>query len=287
MQPSFEHQLTKKYSQLSAKLKEAADFVISNPVDAATRSLRTISKGANLSPATFSRMSSALGYNSYEDLRDVLRVAMKHKTSSFSNRVEALQQLHEDGDQGFLTQHLVDCSANLEKLSGAIDTAVIEGCVERLHHAQRVLVLGALGSTGIAQHLVYMASFIAGNWSLANRMGASLASGMVGLSDSDVVIVITKPPFATNSIKAVQEAHEAGAYAIVITDTHTCPALAHASASFIVPTDSQHFFSSYASTMILCEIMIGMLASRAGQPAHERIAKVEEMNRLFSEVWDG
>lgn len=159
--------------------------------------------------------------------------------------------------------------------------------MERLHQAERVLVLGALGSTGIAEYLTYMASFITHNWSLANRMGASLGSGMVGLSEKDVVIVITKPPFATNSIKAVQEANAAGAFAIVVTDTHACPGLAFASASFIVPTPSQHFFSSYASTLVLCEIMIGMLASRAGQPARERIAEVEDKNRRFSEVWDG
>jgi DNA-binding MurR/RpiR family transcriptional regulator len=286
LQLSFEQQLTGKYSLLSAKLKDAADFVISNPIDVATRSLRTISKDANLSPATFSRMSSALGYESYEDLRDVLRQSMANKTNSFSSRVEALQQRHESDSQGFLTQHLVDCTANLEKLSGTIQTEVIEDCIERLHNAHRVMVLGALGSTGIAEHLAYMASFIADNWSLANRMGASLASGMVGLSERDVVIVITKPPFATNSIKAVHEAHEAGAFTIVITDTHTCPALSNASASFIVPTDSQHFFSSYASTLVLCEIMIGMLASRAGQPARERIVEVEDKNRLFSEVWN-
>lgn len=72
---------------------------------------------------------------------------------------------------------------------------------------------------------------------------------------------------------------------IVITDTHTCPALAHASAHFITPTESQHFFSSYAATLVSCEIMIGMLAGRAGPPARARIADVESRNRRLNEVW--
>lgn len=272
---------------LSAKLKEAADFVVTNPVDVATRSLRTVSKDANLSPATFSRMSAALGYDNYEDLRDVLRLAIERKSNSFSHRVEALQQRHGDGDQGFLNQHIGDCSANLQALGASIDPRMMETCVERLHHARNVLVLGALGSTGIAEYLTYMASFIADNWTMASRMGASLGSGLVGTSDQDVLIVITKPPFASNSIKAAREASEAGAFVLVITDTHTCPALVHASASFIVSTESQHFFSSYASTLVLCEIMIGMLAGRAGPLARERIAEVEDKNRRLSEVWGG
>ncbi|MEP4197887.1 MAG: MurR/RpiR family transcriptional regulator [Aliishimia sp.] len=284
---SFEQRLSGKYASLSAKLKEAADFVVANPIDAATRSLRTLSKDAKLSPATFSRMSTALGYDSYEDLRDVLRLAMEHRGSSFSHRVEALQQRHGDGDQNFLDQHLKDCSANLQRMGKAIDQAMLEACIEKLHNSRRVLVLGALGSTGVAEHLTYMASFIADNWSLASRMGASLASDLVGMSAQDVLIVVTKPPFASNAINAAREAHDAGAFVIVITDTHTCPALVYASAHFIIPTESQHFFSSYSATLVLSEVMIGMLAGRAGAPAGARIAEVELRNCRLSELWDG
>ncbi len=286
MQPTFEQQLSGKYASLSVKLKEAADFVVANPIDVATRSLRAISKEANLSPATFSRMSNSLGYGNYEDLRDVLRVGIEQRSKSFSHRVEALQQRHNEGDENFLQQHVMDCSANLHELGTTIDTASIDASVERLHAARRVLVLGGLGSTGVAEYLVYMASFIADNWSMASRMGASLASGLVGMSESDVLIVVTKPPFARNSIVAAKEAHRTGAFVIVITDTHTCPALVHASAHFIVPTTSQHFYSSYASTLVLCEILIGMLAARAGSTARARIADVENKNRRLSEVWD-
>ncbi|WP_394196083.1 MurR/RpiR family transcriptional regulator [Litoreibacter albidus] len=285
MHTSFEQQLSSKYGSLSAKLKEAADFIVANPVDAATRSLRTISKDAKLSPATFSRMSTALGYASYEDLREVLRAGIERRANSFSHRVETLQQRHQDGDHDFQTQHIIDCTANLQTLGDTLDQDMLNASVERLHNARRILVVGALGSTGVAEYLTYMASFIADNWSMASRMGASLASGLVGLSDADVLIIMTKPPFATKAINAAQEARKAGAFVIVVTDTHTCPALVHASAYFIVPTDSPHFFSSYASTLVLCEIMIGMLAARAGDPARARIADVESRNRRLGEVW--
>ncbi|WP_299024324.1 MurR/RpiR family transcriptional regulator [uncultured Sulfitobacter sp.] len=285
MSLSFEHQLSQKYASLSAKLKEAADYIVAHPIDAATRSLRTLSKDAGLSPATFSRMSTALGYDSYEDLRDVLRKAMQ-PANSFSHRVEALQQQHGEGGQGFLHQHVMDCAANLQGLGAAIDDAMLETCVERLHSARRVLVAGALGSTGAAEYLTYMASFISDKWAMASRMGASLASGLVGMTDGDVLIVMTKPPFANNALNAACEAHAAGVFVIVITDTHTCPALPHASAHFIVPTHSHNFFSSYAVTIVLCEVMIAMVAGRAGAPARARIAEVELRNRRLGEVWD-
>lgn len=287
MQPSFEQQLAGQYSSLSAKLRDAADYVVANPIDVATRSLRKVSKDAKLSPATFSRMSAALGYKTYEELRDVLRMTIEQRSNSFSNRVEVLQQRHEDGDSGFFPQHLADCAANIQNLNTAIDRGSLEDCVERLHLARRVLVSGALGSTGAAEYLTYMASFIAANWSMVSRMGASMASGLVGLSKDDILIIVTNPPCANMSVRAAHEAHKAGAFVIVITDSHTCPALVHASASFIVPTQSQHFFSSYASTIVLCESIVGLLAARSGAPARERIAEVELRNRHLSELWDG
>ncbi|EPX81640.1 MurR/RpiR family transcriptional regulator [Litoreibacter arenae] len=286
MQHSFEQQLAGRYATLSAKLKEAADFVVANPVDVATRSLRAVSKDAKLSPATFSRMSTALGYDGYDALREVLRRSMERHAGSFSSRVEDLQKRHDHGDQSFLNSHLLACSTNLEAMGTHLDIPTIEMCVDRLHIARRVLVAGALGSTGIAEYLTYMASFIADNWSMAHRMGASMASGLVGISDKDVLVVITKPPFAKLTINAAKEASASGAFVIVITDTHTCPALIFASASFIVPTQSPHFFSSYASTLVLVEIMIGMLAGRGGTEARDRIALVEDRNRTLNEVWD-
>jgi DNA-binding MurR/RpiR family transcriptional regulator len=287
LETSFEQQLAGKYGTLSAKLQEAADFVVANPVDVVTRSLRKVSVDAKLSPATFSRMSTALGYDSYEDLRNVLRNAIAQRSTSFSHRVEVLQERHNDDKNGFLAQHVADSTANIHGLLDVVDMEAMEPCVERLHKARRVLVSGALGSTGVAEYLTYMANFITDNWSMASRMGTSMASSLVGMSEQDVMILITKPPYASMSVAAAAEARASGAFVIVITDTHACPALVHASASFIVPTQSQHYFSSYASTLVLCEIMIGLLAARSGAPARIRIAEVENRNRRLNEVWDG
>lgn len=287
MRASFEQRLTSEYQLLSARLKQAADYVVANPVEIATRSLRSISKDADLAPATFSRLSRAIGYDSYEDLREMMRETLDSRQNSFSDRVGKLQEEHKEGQKDFLPEQLAACSRNLEILGDCIDAQVLEVAVEHLHKARQVLLVGGLGSTGIAEHMNYMASFIADNWYLAGRMGASLASGMVGLDKNDVVIIITKPPFARRSILAAKEASSRDAYVVVITDTHSCPALVFATAGFIVPTESPHFFSSYAATLVLTETIIAMLAGRAGSSARERIAEVEIRNRRLGEVWDG
>ncbi len=284
---SFERRLAQNFDGLSARLREAADYVAQNPVDIATRSLRAVAQDTGLAPATFSRMARAIGYDSFEDLRAAMRDMIGRRVDSFAERAASLQDAHAAGETGFFDAHLGACMANLQRLGGEIDRDLLERTVDRLHSARHVRLLGALGSTGVVEYMAYIADFCAEGWSMTGRMGASLGAGLTGLDARDALIVVTKPPFASRSIAAAGLAAERGAFVVVITDTHACPALRHASAGFVVPTGSPHFYSSYVATMVLVETMIGMLVGRAGPAARERIAQVEESNRRLSEVWAG
>lgn len=284
---SFEHRLAQNFDGLSARLRDAAEYVARNPVDIATRSLRTVAQDSGLAPATFSRMARAIGYDSFEDLREAMRTKIGRRVDSFAERAASLQKDHATGKTGFFDAHVGACMANLERMAADIDRDLLEAAVDRLHAARHVRLSGALGSTGVVEYMAYIADFCADNWSVIGRMGASLGSGLTGLDARDALIVVTKPPFSTRSIATAELAAERGAYVIVITDTHACPALRHASAGFVVPTDSPHFYSSYTATMVLVETMVGMLVGRAGPAARERIAQVEESNRRLSEVWAG
>ena len=287
MSGSFEHRLAEHYTTLSDKLREAGDFVAQNPVDIASRSLRAVSRDSGLAPASFSRLARALEYEDFESLRESIREKIGRRVHSFADRADRLQQDHGGGPQGFFAAHATACRGNIGRLHDEIDAAELDRVVDRLEGARRVVLLGALGSTGIVEYLGYLASFCSPDWHLASRMGASLGSGLVGLDGRDALVIVTKPPFSTRAIRAAEIARAQDVFVVVITDTPACPALRHASASFIVPTDSPHFYSSYVATLFLVETMIGMLVTRTGSSVRERIAQIEKRNRNLDEVWDG
>ncbi|GGH29446.1 transcriptional regulator, RpiR family [Cribrihabitans marinus] len=287
MQPTFEQRLAENYETLSGTLRQAADYLSANPVNVASRSLRTVSRESGVSPAAFSRLARALDYAGFEDLREELRAKIDRRVNDFAGRAQRLQRDHGSDQAGFLDAHLEACQSNLGRLAHDIDRDMLSEVVDSLINARHVVLLGALGSTGIVEYLSYMASFCADNWSMLSRMGSSLGGGLTGLDKRDVVIVVTKPPFATRAIRAAQIARQQGTYVVLITDTHSCPALRHASAWFVVPTTSPHFYSSYVATLFLVETLIGMFVSRAGDGAKDRIAEVDKKNRLLAETWDG
>ena len=283
----FEQRLSQHYEALSARLRQAADYVAANKVAVATRSLRAVASESALPPATFSRLSRALGYSDFEEMREEMRRGVSARVSSFSERAERLQSAHSKSSRDILDLHLEACVNNIRELAEAIDQDELAQTVDRLHAARRVLLVGNLGSTGVVEYLTYQMNFIAENWSMAGRMGASVGSSLVDLDASDALLVVTKPPFAKRGIHAARMASEQGAFVVVISDTYSCPAFRHASARFVVPTDSPNFFSSYTATLVLVETIAGMLVAKAGRAANLRIAAVEERNRRLEEVWDG
>ena len=291
MDGTFTQRLTSQYDRLSGRLRQAGDYVMANPVNTATRSLRSIATEAALPPATFSRLSRQLGYPSFEALRDEMRGRIDQHIdrsgNSFADRARQLQRTQSTGTLDFLGTHRDACLLNIQTLALGIDDTQLETTVERLHRSRRVLLLGALGSTGIVEHMSYMANFLTDNWHMAGRMGASMGSALTGLSAQDALVIVTKPPFARKSIMAAKEARKQGVYVVVITDSHTCPALAQADSGFLIPTESPHFFSSYVATLFLVEAIIGMLAARIGPDAARRIAEVESRNRQLEEASGG
>ena len=256
-------------------------------MEVATYSLRAVSGRAGLAPATFTRLSQALGFSSYEEMRDLCRASVGRQALSFTQRAELLVQEEQSADKlSFFDRQLAASLNNLSVLGDGVDKDRLSDVVKTLNAAQEVHLFGAFSSSGLVEYFAYLARYFAKNWRVVGRMGASLSSSLVDLSEDDALIIITKSPYAKRAIVAAKMAHEAGAYVLVITDKHSCPALEFASSYFIVPTDSPQFFSSYAATLVLIETIVGMLVLRAGADARARIEEVETRNHLHGEFWD-
>ncbi|MEX1660451.1 MurR/RpiR family transcriptional regulator [Thioclava sp. 15-R06ZXC-3] len=285
MSGSFEQRLAAQYGSLSTRLRQAGDYIADNPISIATRSLRALASDSKLAPATFTRLAHALQYENFEALREVMRDQIGRRVLPFADRADRLQKDSLNPEESFLTLYGAACQDNIAALSAAIEPEQLERVADRLARARRVVLLGALGSTGIAEYTAYIANFLGDNWEIGARAGASLGATLTGLDERDAVLVITKPPFARSSIRGAILAHEQGAYVTLITDSRACPALHAADDSFIVPTDSPHFYTSYVATMFLLEAILAMVARRAGPRATERVAEVERRNRLLEEVY--
>jgi len=282
---SFDTRLVTTYGSLSAKLQLAADYVVANPVDTATRSLRSFASESGVAPATFSRLAKALDYENFDALRDVIRTNIGKRIDTVSARAERLHTQRSNKDTDFMNAHMDACLDNFRSLNAGIDRAQLSKTVKRLGDARKVALFGVLGSYGVVDYMAYMASFLAENWFLAGRGGASMGSVLASMDERDAMIIVTKPPFAPRVLKAAKLAKERGIYLVVISDSYACEALAHASSGFVVPSKSPHFFSSYTATVFLVETIIGELAAQTDTSASKRISDIEHLNIRMQDTY--
>ncbi len=283
---TMEERISQNYQTLSDKLRVAADFVVDNPIDLATRSLRSLAVSSGVSPATFSRLARALGYEDYESLREAGRASVGRKLVPFSQRAHALLSEKEEKDgKTFLRRQAAACISNIEYLDQNLRGEQLEQVIDVLHVARNVLLFGSLGSSGFTDYLGYLAHWFNTNWLVGGRNGTPLAASMSRLDHRDAVIVLTKAPYARRSVLALQSARQHKVPTIVITDSYSSPALEYADYSFIVPTESPQFFSSYAATLVLFETIISMLLAKRGQDAEELIRMAENQIHSLGETW--
>ncbi len=280
----IEDRIAENYADLSAKLKAAADYVVANQVDVAARSLRSISAASGVSPATLSRLARTLDFENYEGMREMCRGAVVLKGISFSERADQLKR-EPDAGRSIFERQAAACATNIQQFGDSLDPARLQAAVDVLARARNVVLFGAFGSTGIVEYMAYQANYFATNWTLAGRMGASLGATLAAIGPDDVLVIVTKNPYAKQAVKAAEAAQEMDAQTIVITDSHVCPANKFANFSFIVPSESPQFFSSYTATLVLMETMIAMLVAQSGEGVSDRIRAVETRNKSLGYFW--
>ena len=284
--PTIEERISAQYPGLSAKLRTAADYVVKHPVELATRSLRAVAQTSGVSPATFSRLARALGFEDYEEMREAGRVAVGERLVPFSERARNLQQSGQgQSAMSFLHQQAIASSANIAYLEQNVSAERLEAAVVALERAQRVLLIASMGSSGILELFGYQAQWFRDNWTVAGRNGVSLSASLSRMQAGDAVVVLVKTPYARRSMNALRTAKDKGLNTIVLTDSHSSPAIPFAEYAFVVPSDSPNFFSSYVASLVLLETMISSLLSRAGMPAETRIRENEELISQMDENW--
>lgn len=283
---TIEDRVAERYAAMSDQLRKAADYVVAHPLEIVSRPLRAISMDSHVSPATYSRLARALGFENFEEMKDVSRRSVGQRVSSLSERAELLRSGSSDG-QSMLARQGQACIRNIEAFLDRADQAKLEQAAKLMREANRVVLVGALASTGITEYMAYLANYFAPNWSLAGRMGASIGSQLATLGADDVVFIVTMSPYSKRAVTAAELARSAGSGVILVTDALDCPALRHATHSFVIPTESPQFFSSYVVTIVLIETMIAMIVAASEADATASIQKVEVNNQELGEYWTG
>ncbi len=287
--PSIQTILSKQLEELSPKLQAAATFVMQQPQEVATRSMRQVARMSNLPPPTFSRLARAVGCSDFEELREQCRADLKRNTLSFAEKARVLQgpdlDSAEVGSGTFIVRQAEAAVGNIQNLINSVDNAVLAQIADRLASAKQVYLIGAMSSRAFVEYISYMADMAFTNWRIIDQRGTGIGPDLSAIDERDVVLAVSKQPYARRTIETARFARARGTYVVGVTDSVQAPILQFANQGLLVSTESPQFFTSHAATLVLLESLIAMVLRRSEHSAQKRIDSVEQTNHELGEYW--
>jgi DNA-binding MurR/RpiR family transcriptional regulator len=273
-----------KLQMLSPQLRKAARYVVDNPGEVATRSQRQIADIAQLPAPTFTRLARAIGYNSYDEMRETCRVDVLQARTALADKAQILV----DGDLGranFATKHAASAIRNTEKLITNLDIKDLDAAADLLSKARRVVLIGMMSGRPVVDYAVYLANMSLTGWTVLGRDGEGLATSLTSLGPEDACITFSIDPYAKRALDIAELVSNCGVPLVALTDNMLSPAAKNAHFCFYMGADSPQFFPSHVAATVFFEILIGMVIQIKGKEAQERIAAIEQQNHNLGEYW--
>jgi DNA-binding MurR/RpiR family transcriptional regulator len=262
------------------QLKSAAKRLLDHPDDVALLSMREVARRAKVTPATMTRLAQRLGFEGFDQLRQVYSDAVRERPytvqDSFSGRAEGLlARRNLDGDGALVADTLAGLSGHLKSLSEPETIASIGRAADLIVARDRLFCIGARSSYPAAYLASYLLSLIGQQSLLVDGAGGTGLDRLRSLNGSDAVLALTIAPYTRNTVEAVAFAAERKATIVAITDSVASPIARHASASIIVPTETPSFLQTMTPAFIVVECLAALVAAKRGRSALKAIAEAE------------
>lgn len=272
--------------KLSPQLRRAARFVLDNPDEVATRSLRYVASAAKLPPPTFSRLARAMGYTSYDAMRETCRREIGRRRSLLADR--ALEMVSRDAttESGpFLTRHVAAAMRNAQAMVEAIDHAALARTAAELAGARQVILIGSMSAAALTRHALYLSHIALGNWRLFDESAHGCAGELCDLGAADMAIAISFEPYARRTVEIARLVKAGGVRLVAVTDSPLSPITDEADHFFETACQSPMFFPSHVTATVFIETLIAMVAQERGGDAQQRIAEIERQAHALGDYW--
>ncbi len=274
------------YSSLSPQLRLAAKHVLDSPAEVAITSMRGLAAAAKVAPSTMLRLAKVMDFPSYEAFRKPFREAMRAGGGDFGSRAEWLQALAHEGDTGSVLQDMaLSAMDNVERVFRSVEPRTLIRAADLLRQARRAYVLGGGGMHPIAAYFHWVGRMALPNLLCVDARSGSMIDDLAHMGPDDVLVAISVPPYAHETVRATDFARRRGAGVIAVTDSRVSPLAHEAAALLIVPTSSPQFFPSQTATVALLESLLAFVVSRGDRGTVEEIARDERLRFAERIYW--
>ena len=285
---AIQDRLTKARPALPPQLRRAAAYVLENPGDVATLSMRKVASAAQVAAPNFARLAKAIGFGTYDELREVYRKHVQ-RGAPFAYQERALSLQFSGADHGVeavWSSFRAAAFDGIKSVFDHVDAGVISSVAEALHRRQRIYLAGMQASQPFVRYLHYIGGMVSPSMRLVGREGSVVADDLADMGERDAIICLALRPCARATVQIARIARQRSVLVVGITDSRASPLAAMSDYPLLVPTESPMFFESYIGATAVIEMLVGFYVMGEGACAVERIERIEADRRRFGEYWN-
>ena len=264
-----------RFEALSPELKRAARWLAANPADIGLYSMRALARRASVQPATLTRLSQALGFERYEDLRQPFRDGLVLvQAGDYAGRAELLQAREDPIGRRAEVINAMQ-RANVASALDGPWTNDFEAAAKTLLEACQVGVLGLRASHGVAYHFQYLLDMLRERTQLLTDTAGTLLDQVRGLGPEDRLVIFSQAPYTRLARDVARKAAGLGVDLVAITDSPLSPIARPARHVLLARTETPSYFQSVTGAIALGETLLQAIAALGGEKVLARLRTVQ------------
>lgn len=201
-----------KYSKLTGKEKEAADYILAHGSEVVYMSIAELAEKSGVVRSAIIRLCKTLGYSGYAEFKLLLS-----KELAINEQMNYSPYISRDDNCSDIMDKIF--AANIKTLkdtAAGLDRAVLDKAIQAIKHAEHIYIYGVGTSAGIVcdfQYRLMQLGYTAFSFSDVVNMKVST----LNITDRDVAVGISNSGRTVATVDALEEAKKRGTATICLT----------------------------------------------------------------------
>jgi len=267
---ALRERIAERSGALTPRLREAARHALEHPNDMALNPVARVAALSGIPAAAFIRMAQALGFAGYAELQRLfIEPLQRAAPPSFRERIRHFGgelAIDDPADPAALLRAFSQANTvSLQHLRDEADALPLARAIKLIRGARNVYVLGLRRSYAVAAYLAYALSRVGRPSVQITGLGGAITEQARAVQPRDLLIAISFPPYAADTLAVCQQVHAAGGRRLAITDAVLSPIARDAELVLQVNDAELMGFRSLTTAMCLAQTLAMGLAFAQGR----------------------
>jgi len=251
-----------QYDELSKGLKRIARYILDHPNQVGIETVGDIAERSGCQPSAVVRFAQAFGYDGASQMQRLFRDGLlsSHSGLSYDERVRTfsrtLEERGSDGTRALLAEFIEGNVLAAQSVAQTVSQADVTAAVRLIQNADSVFVIGFRRSFPVASYLAYSLQQTGKRTVFLSGVGGMVVQQLRSASQRDLLIAVSYPPYAQETVEAVEQAVRGSVKLLGITDTPVSPIGKSADLVLQVRESEIRSFRTLSASLCLAQALV-------------------------------